>query len=392
MICITLLAFLATLVAREANGFAPSNLGSSHIKTFSRSPQMTALKMAEDGNDEVAKLMAAAAKAREEAARLARELGKEDTESSKSTTATLSKTPKKNPEEVMNAINAIDFSASASLQISALDELRKDGYLSLYKSATAENGSGDLRSYPVSLNMLESRSGLTSEKLGIGVEEVSLDDFKYGTLYVTGGCSVLGVAALAFLPENVGATVCYLVAVIPILWLGIGSTAPAVIANLISAVKGGGDDTNKVDRVCRHEAAHFLCGYLCGLPIANYATTDENIPRVEFHYSADGPATASRELTEDEVNALTVVAMSGSVAEAMEFGKAGGANSDLMELQNIFRQSKDFLGAEKQQSLTRWGALTAYRLINANKDKLDSLCDAFSEQKSIAECVAILER
>ncbi|KAL3941715.1 MAG: hypothetical protein SGARI_000504, partial [Bacillariaceae sp.] len=139
-------------------------------------------------------------------------------------------------------------------------------------------------------------------------------------------------------------------------------------------------------------AAHFLCGYLCGLPIANYATTEENVPRVEFHNTAEGPATSSRELTEDEVNSLTVVAMSGSVAEAMEFGKAGGANSDLMELQNVFRQSANFLGAEKQQDLTRWGALTSYRLINSNKDKLDALCDAFSKQKSIAECVTILEQ
>ncbi|KAL3914976.1 MAG: hypothetical protein SGILL_005861, partial [Bacillariaceae sp.] len=275
---------------------------------------------------------------------------------------------KKSAEQVASAIQTIDFSASASDQLSTLDNLRQEGCLSLYKSATVENGSGDLRSYPVSLSMLEQRSGLTSEKLGIGVEDVSLDDFKYGTLYVTGGCSVLGVAALAFLPENIG-----------------------IIAGLLATIKGSKDDVGRADRVCRHEAAHFLTGYLCGLPIANYATAEENIPRVEFHYSADGPATSNRELTEDEVNALTVVAMSGSVAEAMEFDKAGGANADLMELQNVFRQSANFLGAEKQQDLTRWGALTSYRLITANKDKLDKLCAAFSEQKSIAECVTILE-
>jgi hypothetical protein len=319
------------------------------------------------------------------------QLGKEEVEPTSAATSTMKKPTKKTAEQVASAIQSIDFTASAGDQIATLDQLRREGCLSLYKSATAENNSGDLRSYPVSLGMLEQRSGLTAEKLGIGAEEVSLDDFKYGTLYVTGGCSVLGVAALALLPENIGATVCYLVAVIPILWLGIGSTAPGVIANLIAAIKGGGDDTARVDRVCRHEAAHFLCGYLCGLPIANYATAEENIPRVEFHYSADGPATANRELTEQEVNALTVVAMSGSVAEAIEFGKAGGANSDLIELQNIFRQSANFLGAAKQQDLTRWGALTSYRLITANKDKLDALCDAFSKQKSIAECVTILE-
>lgn len=298
----------------------------------------------------------------------------------------------RSPEEISAAIQAIDFSGSANNQISALDELRKEGSLSLYKSATAEYGSGDLRSFPVSLSMLESRSGLTADTLGIGVEDVSLDDFKYGTLYVTGGCSIIGVAALAFLPENIGATICYMVALIPILWLGVGSTAPAAIAGLIAAVKGGGDNADRVERVCRHEAAHFLCGYLCGLPVANYATTEENIPRVEFHYSVDGPATANRELTENEVNALTVVAMSGAVAEAMKFGKAGGANSDLIELANIFRMRKTFVGASKQQDLTRWGALTAYRLLSDKKDKLDALVAAFSAQKPIADCIAILEQ
>lgn len=212
-----------------------------------------------------------------------------------------------------------------------------------------------------------------------------------GTLYVTGGSTVLGIAALAFLPENIGATVCYLAALIPILWLGIGSTAPAAIAGLIASVKGGSDDVSKVDRVCRHEAAHFLVGYLCGLPIANYATTEENTARVEFHYSKDGPSTAKRELTESEVNALTCVAMSGAVGEAMKFGKAAGANSDLIELASIFRQSEKFLGAEKQQDLTRWGALTSYRLLKANNEKLDALVEAFRQQKPISDCIALLE-
>ena len=272
--------------------------------------------------------------------------------------------------------------------MSALDKLREEGIVNLYKSATAEAGSGDLRPYPVSLQMLESRSGLTAEKLGIGVEEVNLEDFKYATLYVTGGCSVAGVAALAFLPENIGATVCYLVAVIPILFLGVGSTAPAAIANVIAAVKGRDDSgVAKVDRVCRHEAAHFLCGYLCGLPIADYATTEEGIPRVEFHDSAEGPLTARRELSEDEVNALTVVAMSGSVAEAMTFGSAEGSTSDLIALDEVFRRSENFLGAEKQQDMTRWGALTAYRLLNKNQGKMDKIVQAFAAKRSVSECI-----
>jgi hypothetical protein len=241
--------------------------------------------------------------------------------------------------------------------------------------------------------MLENRSGLTSETLGVGVEEVSMDDFKYATLWVTGGCSVAGVAALVFLPENIGATVCYLAALIPILFLAVGSTVPAAIASVIASLKGSDDTVKKVDRVCRHEAAHFLCGYLCGLPIASYeSSADENIPRVEFHETSEGPMTARNELTEDEVNALTVVAISGAVAEAMKFGKAGGANADLIVLDGVFRRSQNFMGAEKQQDLTRWGALTAYRLLNMHKEKLDALVDAFAAQKSVAECAAILEQ
>lgn len=345
--------------------------------------------------DEVARLRQAAAQAREEAARLAKELGRENL-----ATMTMPKqkvlktgTTKVDPDVLSSSLKAVDFNDSAASQIAALDQLRDDGIISLYKSATIQAGSGDLRSYPVSLQMLESRSGLTSQKLGIGVEEVSLDDFKYATFWVTGGCSVTGVAALAFLPENIGATVCYLVALIPILFLGIGSTAPAAIANVIASIKGGDKSgVSKADRVCRHEAAHFLCGYLCGLPIAEYSTTEEDIPRVEFHETVEGPMTARRELSEEEVNALCVVALSGSVAEAMEFGSAAGANSDLVGLQSVFRRSKNFLGAEKQQDLTRWGALTAYRLLNQHKGKLDKLVLAFAAKRSVSECIRIIEQ
>jgi len=386
-------------IATSVEGFSPGISRTTTVATTQLRKSNPALQMATEAQDEVAKLQAMAAKAREDAARLAKELGYEDEDLGTKSAATAEPPkPKKSAEEVASAIRSIDFtSGSPEAQIQALDDLRKDGALSLYKSATVEAGSGDLRNYPVSLSMLENRSGLTSEKLGIGEEEVSLDDFKYGTLWVTGGCTVAGIASLALLPENIGATLCYFFALIPILWLGIGSTVPAAIASLIVLVKGqdeGGVDPT--ERVCRHEAAHFLTGYLCGLPVANYETLeDSDIPRVEFAYSSDANQVATapnRELTMDEVNALAVVAMSGAVAEAVAFDKAKGGNADLIELQNIFRKSKEFLGAEKQQDMTRWGALTAYRLLNENKAKLDLLCKAFSQKKSIADCVAIVEQ
>jgi hypothetical protein len=44
-----------------------------------------------------------------------------------------------------------------------------------------------------------------------GTGEVSLDDIKDATIAVTLGASALAVASLKFLPENVGATVCYII-------------------------------------------------------------------------------------------------------------------------------------------------------------------------------------
>eukprot|EP00535_Pseudo-nitzschia_heimii_P003832 CAMPEP_0197175014 /NCGR_PEP_ID=MMETSP1423-20130617/1344_1 /TAXON_ID=476441 /ORGANISM="Pseudo-nitzschia heimii, Strain UNC1101" /LENGTH=429 /DNA_ID=CAMNT_0042624053 /DNA_START=179 /DNA_END=1468 /DNA_ORIENTATION=- len=406
-IALTTVAALASSSMESVEGFTAPNptrvvgaIRSSADHRRIASPA-TFLRMASDAKSEVEMLREMAAKARKEAAALAKELGYEDEDlgtANSAAEAAAAKKASRSPEEVAAAIRAIDFTAGApETQIAALDDLRGEGSLSLYKSATVEAGSGDLRSYPVSLSMLEQRAGLTSEKLGIGEEEVSLDDFKYGTLWVTGGCTVGGIASLAFLPQNVGATLCYFLALIPILWLGVGSTVPALIANLILLVKGeddGGVDAD--ERVCRHEAAHFLAGYLCGLPVADYATAkDSDVPRVEFHYSSDPNAVAtaaSRELTMDEVNALTVVALSGAVAEAMAYDKAKGGNADLIELQNVFAKSQEFLGAAKQQDMTRWGALTAYRLLAGNKARLDELAEAFSRKRSIADCVAIIER
>jgi len=226
--------------------------------------------------------------------------------------------------------------------------------------------------------------------------EVTLEDFQYSTIAITAGASVAAVAALAFLPENVGATVCYLVAAIPVGWVAIGSTSPGLLALAITTVKGragkGEDTIARNDRICRHEAGHFLCGYACGLPVRTYSTGDDNdeggVPRVEFHQPK---ADSKNESSAKDVAALSVVAMGGSVAEALAFGDAKGGRNDLLELDAIFRRSSEFVGAEKQKDATRWGALRAYEIIVKNGDVLDGLVEAFREKKGIEECIAIME-
>ena len=299
-------------------------------------------------------------------------------------------------EEVLSVTANVDFfNDDAVIQTQKLDALVASGDLSLWKSAASPTSTA-LRTYPVTLNFLESRSDgkLTAKALGVGGEDdVSLDDFKYATLWVTGGSTLAAVGSLAFLPDNIGATLCYFFALVPILFLGVGSSAPGVIAGAIQATRGGNDDEEaRNDRICRHEAGHFLCGYLCGLPIKNYEITDTGFPCVEFHPSSEmSVATANKEFSREEIAALTVVAMSGSVAEALKFEQARGGDNDLLELDGLFRRSKEFLGAAKQQDLTRWGALAAYQLLKANIDTYEKLVVAFREKKSVAECIAFIE-
>ena len=295
--------------------------------------------------------------------------------------------------EVASISSSIDFEGGdATSQSERLDQLVKSGDFTLWKSAVL--GASSLRTFPVSLDFLSSRTGdqITGESLGISGEmDVSLDDFKDATIAVTLGSTILAIGSLAVLPPNVGATFCYLFALIPIAFIAVGSTAPGIIAAAIASTQGTADDKElREDRICRHEAGHMLCGYLCGLPVKNYEITDTGYPCVEFAPTGEGDATG-RELGQEEIAALSVVAMSGSVAEALSLGDAKGGENDLLELQSLFQRSKEFIGAAKQQELTRWGALTSYQLITANKDKYEALVAAFKAKKSVAECVAVIE-
>jgi hypothetical protein len=398
----TVLTLISFLWASNAFSIGHTATRNPLIKT-SKVPAEALLMASVD--DEISALRAAAQRAREEATKLEKAMGKEVSDTSapssdKNSSAKPTAAPMKlSTDEVKKSLSSIDFSSGdVSTQVSTLDSLSSSQKLGLWKAALTTsvntNSPSPLRPYPVTLNFLEQRTGgkITSKSLGIsGEDDVSLDDFKYATLYITGGASVAGVAALAFLPENIGATVCYLVALIPILWLGVGSTAPGLIAGAIAAARGTSEEREEQeDRVCRHEAGHFLCGYLCGLPIKSYQTNDLGVPCVEFYPVTDGEG-RGREFTQEEIAILSVVAMSGSVAEVQKFGVAKGGQNDLIALDQYYRNSKEFIGAEKQQNLTRWGALAAYNIINANMDKYERLVDAFKAKKSVDDCIAAIE-
>jgi len=307
----------------------------------------------------------------------------------------------------------------------SLDQLLSSSTITLWKSAKTLTQ----QSFAVTLETLSSRtSGLvTPITLGVNSDgsminssgkQISLEDFQDSTIAVTLGSTVLAIASLALLPSNIGATFCYLIAFIPIAWIAVGSVAPFILANIIgmtqdlstsssSAVKTVSTNTDFTEkRIYCHEAGHFLCGYLCGLPIQRYSipskkdkissksffdardSVNSKAPQVEFVYSLQDAS----QLTSKEIAALSVVALSGSVAEIISCGSAQGGAGDLTELDLIFRKrSKEFIGAQRQEELTRWGALTAYQLLTKNKEAYEKLIVAFEQGKSVLDCIAIIE-
>jgi hypothetical protein len=280
--------------------------------------------------------------------------------------------------EELKALLPAVLSSEVAQQTDQWKELKESGTVTAF-------GSASLRTFPVSLKMLEMRAGLTPDSLGLDESEVSLDDFKYATVAVTLGSGAAGIASLAFLPDNTGATLCYFFALLPILFLGLGSTVPGLIAGAIVSLKGSQDTSgaSKEERVCRHEAAHFCCGYWCGLPVLGYSVVD-GVARVEFGVS-------SKQFDKTELAALAVTALAGLVGEAQTWEKAVGANNDLEQLDLVFRNSADFMGSQAQQDMTRWGALTATSLLKENKAKYEQVVTAFGRQASVEECMAILE-
>mmetsp|Transcript_10271 Transcript_10271/g.28309 ORF Transcript_10271/g.28309 Transcript_10271/m.28309 type:complete len:369 (-) Transcript_10271:84-1190(-) len=357
---------LAALLLAPATAFAPAR--TSSLRTHASSSSFRLKSTAAE--DEIAKLRAAAAKAREEANKLSQELGKDDT-----TTAMTA--PKKSMDEFKAMLPSLVAEPDLAKQAEIWSDLKASNSVQSFGQAV-------LRTFPVSLEMLESRTGMSAESMGLEMTNVSLDDFKYATLYVLGFSSIAGVGSLALLPPNVGATFCYLFALLPILFLGLGSSAPELIANVIASIKGEkGDSVSPQERICRHEAAHFCCGYWCGLPITGYSVLD-GVARVEFGVSGN-------KFSSTEVAALSITALSGLVGEAMQWGTAEGAQNDLMQLEGVFRQSEEFIRSGDQQDITRWGAFTASQLLKNNADKYEKVVEAFSRQASAEECILILE-
>mmetsp|Transcript_34172 Transcript_34172/g.45179 ORF Transcript_34172/g.45179 Transcript_34172/m.45179 type:complete len:398 (-) Transcript_34172:225-1418(-) len=376
------LAFVSNLKTPESlANKAPISFG-KHVATRPRSSH---LKMAEE--TEVEKLKRQAAEAKAAAAKLEEEL-----ESYKAANPKLVKEPE--PEEptpqkltfdqVMEKLAPTPvLGQEAAEQMSALQSLKEEGVAQQWKSATLDY-------YKCTIARMESQTGIEGKDLS-PLEGGSEDDLRFSLVVVCIGSFLLAAGSGIVIGGNLGATFTYLFAIVPIIFLGIGSTSPGIITATIEAIKTR-TDSDYEERRIRHEAAHFLAGYLLGFPIKNYKS-EGDLAEVEFYDTPNGDDLFNQqtEYNQKALEPLAIVAMSGVVGECLKFKNARGGQNDLMVLQQLLSRAKPYVRAEEQMNMTRWGVVEAYKLLSKREEQFEALVEAFKNKKSIQECIAIVE-
>jgi hypothetical protein len=276
------------------------------------------------------------------------------------------------------------IAASREAFESTLSSLKEAGKASKWKSATLE---ADGAEQPTQARV-RAATGIDGAKDLFYQEEVGNDQLFQVTAGVFLISSVLAIASGIIVGGNTGATMMYIFAVIPLAFLGVGSSSPGIIAALYVLVAGVKDQKAFADRRRRHESAHLVAGYKLGLSVAEYECGDK--PRVEFYYATGRP------YTRDEAEELACVALSGAIGECEAFGQAKGAQQDFADLQGIFDRVQPPLSPAEQQSATRRACLNAYGVLYGSKARKDdkvvrAVDDAMAAGAALPELICALE-
>lgn len=230
------------------------------------------------------------------------------------------------------------------------------------------------------------------KKMGIkepsAVAIPSVRDDKAFLFTLVGVTSVVAVLG-GLLPGDWGFFVPYLSGGVVIVVLAVGSTAPGLLQVFTNFFKTAFPDFR--ERVLRHEASHFLIGYLLGIPITSYSLSigKEHIDFAEAFLQ--NRRLIERKLTEQEVDQLAIMSMAGVSAESMVFEEVIGQTQDLMDLQRILRRSEAKLGDQAQQNMTRWAVYQAASALSKHQKEYDALMAAMQEKRSVADCIRAIE-
>eukprot|EP00468_Gymnochlora_sp_CCMP2014_P007461 CAMPEP_0167760582 /NCGR_PEP_ID=MMETSP0110_2-20121227/11666_1 /TAXON_ID=629695 /ORGANISM="Gymnochlora sp., Strain CCMP2014" /LENGTH=375 /DNA_ID=CAMNT_0007647109 /DNA_START=50 /DNA_END=1177 /DNA_ORIENTATION=+ len=263
-----------------------------------------------------------------------------------------------------------------------LDSLRQQGILKKWGSASA-----NLQSRRINMQQLQSVGLQKPENIAAGSVD---DDLALLVVYVMAS-SVLAVIAGQVLPGQLGFFVPYLIGGSSLVLLTIGSTNPGLLQGPKEAIAKLNPEYER--RLVRHEAAHFLTGYLLGIPVTDYdlRTPTGQSPHVEFAQFMEDGNRASEMVSKSELEKLGPLAMSGLAAEGLEFETVKGGQADLFQLQLLLDRSDPRLTPVEQQDFTRWSVFKAVDILKTNAKAHDKLTEKMTEGQSVIDCIKAVE-
>jgi len=238
---------------------------------------------------------------------------------------------------------------------------------------------------PVSLRELTQMTKLDEKMLDPSADLGEMSGLLTKTLL---GSTALATAWGALVPDDtLRFTGMYLIGGLPIALVAIGSTAPGLLALPLQLSQRTGEAYR--ERVCRHEAAHLLCAYILGKPIAQ-VTVDGGKPSVVV-YDEQSASSPGAFVAAEDLPALAVVAMSGMVAEALTYGDVLGAQADLQLLNNLMLRCRPPMAAQAQQDTTRWAALMAWTILKKYDQQYEAAYGALRDGADLRAAVAAIE-
>ena len=124
------------------------------------------------------------------------------------------------------------------------------------------------------------------------------------------------------------------------------------------------------NRIARHEAAHFLVGYMLGVPVAGYSLglgkTHVDFLEAKLERKIFGPDFA---ISDKTLLPLACVCMAGVAAEAMAFpGDVRGQDGDLVDPQRILNKAENKARSSRAgpRAFTHWFPYDPVGVVNAD--------------------------
>jgi len=238
-------------------------------------------------------------------------------------------------------------------------------------------------------------------KTSIDAKALKLDDvgYEYQKVFVLalGIATVCGLGS-SFIGGQIGFILGYLSALVPVILVGVGSIAPALIGDVINRVRYTINSEAK-DRYIKQSAAKFFVGYMVGLPLNRFDVGGISTTCEFFQLRPKGRSEiedkqmfAKKNYNQNDISRSSIVCLAGSVAECIEYGSAEGTTAaDVNVLNELIGAVEPGLAPEKVQNHIRWSALQAYEILKNNKEKYDKVVAAFRVGTPLEECIAIME-